>query len=145
MWLLYIKLFIVEVVDVPEPNGAYTSTGTVDIMFSRYAIFIQMVFDQHWYQVDGCKKDQRSLKQTSYSPKCYYSLVGQVTCHSSDGQADDNCTNELGQVDIWFGQVLTPCYLSERRVLLKFHGNLWRRNSSVLTMELHLSCIGPSK
>ena len=40
---------------------------------------------------------QRQPKRTSYSPKCYFSLVGQVTVtwHSSDGRADNNCTNEL--------------------------------------------------
>ena len=40
---------------------------------------------------------EMSLKRTSYSPKCYFSLVGQVTVtwHSSDRWADNNCTNEL--------------------------------------------------
>ena len=40
---------------------------------------------------------QRLPKRTSYSPKRYFSPVGQVTVtwHSSDGRADNNCTNEL--------------------------------------------------
>ena len=40
---------------------------------------------------------QRLPKQTSYSPKRYFNLVGQVTVtwHSSDGRADNNCTYEL--------------------------------------------------
>ena len=40
---------------------------------------------------------QRSRKRTSYSLKCYFSLVGQmtVTWHLSDGWADNNFTNEL--------------------------------------------------
>ena len=40
---------------------------------------------------------QRLRKQTSYNPKHYFSLVGKVivTWHSSNGCADNNCTNEL--------------------------------------------------
>ena len=62
------------------------------------------------------------MTRTSYSPKCYFSLVGQViTWHSSDGRADNNCTNEFYQPRTrrvytpGFGQVLMPCYLQVRR------------------------------
>ena len=51
-----------------------------------------------------------------------FSLVGQViTWHSSDGRADNNCTNEFYQPRTrrvytpGFGQVLMPCYLQVRR------------------------------
>ena len=50
---------------------------------------------------------QRSPKRTSYSPKRYFSLVGQVTVtwHSSDGRAiiiAQMSFINLGQVHIWF-------------------------------------------
>ena len=61
---------------------------------------------QIWDKIDGLVQErchsstlamQRSWKGMSYSPKRYFSLVGQVTVtwHSSDGRADNNCTNKL--------------------------------------------------
>ena len=66
---------------------------------------------------------QRSPKWTSYSPKPYFSLVGQVTVtwHSSDGRADNKILHKWvlftsDQLTSGFGQVLMTCYLSEGRV-----------------------------
>ena len=52
---------------------------------------------------DKMYRQQWLWKRMSYRPKIYFSLVKQVTVtwHSTNGQADDDCTNELYWYSPW--------------------------------------------
>ena len=68
------------------------------IIIIYYLLFLLCILSQTLVIVNLCNGlHQRSQKWTSYCPKRYFSLVGQVTVtwHMCDGWADNNCTSEL--------------------------------------------------